>query len=574
MRASRLYAPTLKDNPSDAEVVSHQLLTRAGYIRKLTAGVYDYLPLARRVLRKIEQIIREELDRSGAQEILMPMVQPAEIWLESGRWQKYGPELLRMKDRKGGEFCLGPTHEEVVVDIVRRDTRSWRDLPLNLYQIQAKFRDEIRPRAGLMRGREFIMKDAYSFDIDEAAALKSYDEMFEAYQRIFSRCGLDFRPVEADTGAIGGSRSHEFQVLADSGEDAIVSCDSCDYAANVEQAELRAPEAVESATLEELKLIETPGAKTIEAVASLLGVSAELCIKSLVLDADGELVMALVRGDHELNEVKLKKLLGAVHVEMADEERVGKAMKAPVGSLGPQQLPEGAISRVVADLALQGRVNLVAGANKKGHHVTGLSLERDCGPVEYAAIRLAQDGDACPRCAGSLKSFRGIEVGHVFYLGTKYSEAMRCTVLDERGAERPIEMGCYGIGVSRVMAAAIEQHHDESGICWPVNLAPFQLHILTLQPNVPEVVACAEELYEAGLKAGVEVLYDDRDTRAGGKFKDADLIGVPVRIAIGGRGLKEGVVEIKGRREAEASKVPVAEALSYAQALLTREGQA
>jgi prolyl-tRNA synthetase len=303
-------------------------------------------------------------------------------------------------------------------------------------------------------------------------------------------------------------------------------------------------------------------------------VSAELCVKSLVLDADGALVMALVRGDHELNEVKLKKLLGAVHVEMADEERVGKAMKAPVGSLGPQQLPEGAISRVVADLALQGRVNLVAGANKKGHHVTGLSLERDCGPVEYAAIRLAQDGDACPRCAGSLKSFRGIEVGHVFYLGTKYSEAMRCTVLDEQGAERSIEMGCYGIGVSRVMAAAIEQHHDENGICWPVNLAPFQLHILTLQPNVPEVVACAEELYEACLKAGVEVLYDDRDTRAGGKFKDADLIGVPVRVAIGGRGLKEGVVEIKGRREAEASKVPVAEALSYAQALLTREAQA
>lgn len=575
MRASRLYAPTLKENPSDAEVVSHQLLTRAGYIRKLTAGVYDYLPLARRVLRKIEEIIREELDRSGAQEILMPMVQPAEIWEESKRWQQYGPELLRMRDRKGAEFCLGPTHEEVVVDIVRRDTRSWRDLPLNLYQIQAKFRDEIRPRAGLMRGREFIMKDAYSFDVDEAGALKSYEEMFEAYKRIFTRCGLDFRPVEADTGAIGGSRSHEFQVLADSGEDAIVSCDRCDYAANVEQADVRslAPELAEPAHAEPT-LVETPGVRSIEDVAAFLALRPEDCVKTLIMDADGALVMALVRGDHELNEVSLKKLLGAVHLEMADEERIGKAMKAPVGSLGPCNIPAGAISKVVADEALKGRAQLCVGANKKGHHLTGVSLERDCDIERYATLRLAQDGDPCPRCEGTLRGFRGIEVGHVFYLGTKYSEAMRCTVLDEQGAERAVEMGCYGIGVSRVMAAAIEQNHDEHGICWPVSLAPYQVHILTLQPNVEEVVACAEELYEACLKAGVEVLYDDRDTRAGGKFKDSDLIGIPVRVAIGGRGLKEGVVEVKGRREAQASKVPVAEALTYALGMLTSEGQA
>jgi len=474
-----------------------------------------------------------------------------------------------MKDRKGADFCLGPTHEEVVVDIVRRDTRSWRDLPLNLYQIQAKFRDEIRPRAGLMRGREFIMKDAYSFDVDEAGALKSYEEMFEAYKRIFTRCGLDFRPVEADTGSIGGSRSHEFQVLADSGEDAIVSCDSCEYAANVEQADVR-PLALDVAepTEAELTLVETPGVKTIEDVAGFLNVLPKDCVKTLILDADGELVMALVRGDHELNEVKLKKLLGAVHLELADEERVGKAMKAPVGSLGPCHIPEGVIYKVVADEALRGRAQLCAGANKKGHHFTGVSLARDCSIETYATLRLAQDGDPCPRCEGTLRSFRGIEVGHVFYLGTKYSEAMRCTVLDEQGAERPVEMGCYGIGVSRVMAAAIEQNHDQKGICWPVSLAPFQIHILTLQPNIEEVVACAEELYTACLEAGVEVLYDDRDTRAGGKFKDADLIGVPVRIAIGGRGLKEGTVEVKGRREEQASKVPVAEALTYALSLL------
>lgn len=569
MRASRLYAPTLKENPSDAEVLSHQLLTRAGYIRKLTAGVYDYLPLARRVLRKIENIIREELDRAGAQEILMPMVQPAEIWEESGRWKQYGPELLRMRDRKGAEFCLGPTHEEVVVDIVRRDTRSWRDLPLNLYQIQAKFRDEIRPRAGLMRGREFIMKDAYSFDVNEAGALKAYDEMFEAYKRIFSRCGLDFRPVEADTGAIGGSRSHEFQVLAESGEDSIVSCDRCDYAANVEQADVRAVARVEvSQALEEVKLVDTPGVKSIDEVAHFLKIKPEDSVKTLILDVDGDLVMVLLRGDHELNEIKLKKYLGAVHVEMATEERVGKAMKAPFGSLGPCQIPKGAVSRVIADEALEGRVNLTVGANQKGAHLMGVSLERDCQVDAYTTLRLAQGGDPCPRCEGTLRSFRGIEVGHVFYLGTKYSSAMRCTVLDEQGVECPIEMGCYGIGVSRVMAAAIEQNHDENGICWPVNLAPFQIHILTLQPNVEEVVACAEELYQSCLSAGVEVLYDDRDTRAGGKFKDADLIGIPVRIAIGGRGLKEGVLEVKGRREAQATKVPVAEALNVALSLL------
>ncbi|MBM4290010.1 MAG: proline--tRNA ligase [Deltaproteobacteria bacterium] len=567
MRASRLYAPTLKENPNDAEVVSHQLLTRAGYIRKLTAGVYDFLPLSRRVLRKIETIIREELDRAGAQELLMPLVQPAEIWQESGRWQQYGPELLRFKDRKGAEFCLGPTHEEVIVDIVRRDVRSWRDLPLNLYQIQVKFRDEVRPRAGLMRGREFIMKDAYSFDVDEAAALTTYDAMYDAYKAIFTRCGLDFRPVEADTGSIGGSRSHEFQVLAESGEDAIVSCDACDYAANVEQAELRAPALAPAApSAPAPTVVATPQLKSIDEVSAHLGLPARALIKSLVVEADGALVMALVRGDHELNEIKLKKLLGATSVEMASEERILKSFGVPAGFLGPHALPAGAVSRVVADAALRGAVDMATGANTRDAHFTGVSLERDAQVSAYADLRLAGAGDDCPRCSGKLRAFRGIEVGHVFYLGTKYSAAMKCHIIDEQSVERPIVMGCYGIGVSRVMAAAIEQNHDAEGICWPMAIAPFQVHILTLQPNVPEVVACAEALYAACQRAGIEALYDDRELRAGAKFKDADLMGIPLRVAIGGRGVKDGVVEVKGRREAAATLVQISGAVEHLKA--------
>lgn len=563
MRASKLYAPTLKETPSDAEVVSHQLLTRGGYIRKLTAGVYDYLPLAYRVIRKIENIIREELDKAGAQELLMPTVQPAEIWQESGRWQKYGPELLRLKDRKGADFCLGPTHEEVIVDLVRRDVRSWRQLPLNLYQIQGKFRDEIRPRAGLMRGREFIMKDAYSFDVNEKTALESYETMYEAYKAIFSRCGLDFRPVEADTGSIGGSRSHEFQVLAESGEDAIVSCNHCEYAANVEQAELRATATkAQEGEASSIQRVHTPNKKSIEEVSHFLGLPVHNFVKTLVMIADDQAVIVLVRGDHEVNEIKVKKALGAQDVRMATDEEIEQEGLLS-GFIGPYNRPDRARELTcLIDQALQGAVNLVTGANEKDAHLTGLSLQRDCPDLtRFIDIRMAMEGDQCPRCEGALRAFRGIEVGHVFYLGTKYSEAMKCTILDETGRETPMVMGCYGIGVTRVMAAAIEQNHDEFGIMWPQAIAPFHLHILTLQSNVDEVVTCAETLYARAQERGIEVLYDDRDLRAGGKFKDADLIGVPYRVAIGGRGLKEGIAEVKRRDSAAVYKVPIEEVL-------------
>ena len=565
MRASRLYAPTLKETPSDAEVVSHQLLTRGGYIRKLTAGVYDYLPLAHRVIRNIEEIIRQELNRAGAQELLMPTVQPAEIWEESGRWQKYGPELLRLKDRKGGDFCLGPTHEEVIVDLVRRDVRSWRQLPLNLYQIQGKFRDEIRPRAGLMRGREFIMKDAYSFDINEESALQSYEAMYGAYQRIFNRCGLDFRPVEADTGSIGGSRSHEFQVLASSGEDAIVSCDSCAFAANVEQAELIVLDddsSQKQSELAQIAKVHTPNQKSIEELSAALGVAKSDCVKTIAMIADDKSIMVMVRGDHEVNEIKVKKYVGAQDIRMSTEEEI-KALGLVSGFIGPYQVsPDAQKVTWLVDQALKGKNNLVVGANESDYHLSGLNLERDCPNLyTYADLRLAEAGDPCPRCGGELRDFKGIEVGHVFYLGTKYTEAMKCNVLDESGRETPVVMGCYGIGVTRVMAAAIEQNHDKDGIVWPVSLAPFKLHILTLQSNKDDVVACAENFYQEALDMGIDVLYDDRDIRAGGKFKDADLIGIPFRIAIGGRGLKEGVVEVKRRSEPTVYKVPITEVL-------------
>lgn len=555
MRMTRLHAPTLKETPKDAEVISHQLLVRGGYIRKLAAGIYDFLPLSQRVLHKINRIVRDEMDRAGAQEVLLPAVQPAEIWQESGRWGKYGPELLRMKDRKGGDFCLGPTHEEVIVDLVRRDVRSWRALPLNLYQIQAKFRDEIRPRAGLMRGREFIMKDAYSFDVDEQAANRSYDAMFEAYQRIFRRCGLDFRPVEADTGAIGGSRSHEFQVLADSGEDAIVGCTACQYAANVEQAELTAPAAEPGPAGPARETVATPGKRTIDEVSGFLGLPAERFVKTLIVDADGALHAVLVRGDHELNEIKLRKLLGADAVHLADDEQVKAATGAPVGFAGPVDLP--GVKSIVADNALRGLRDAVVGANAADAHHVHVDEGRDFRVDRFGDLRLAGDGDPCPRCGGALKGYRGIEVGHVFFLGTKYSEAMRCNYLDEEARERPMVMGCYGIGITRIMAAAIEQNHDEHGIVWPIAIAPYQVTILPLQMNKPAVVEAAETLYAELSDAGFEVLLDDRNERAGSKFADAELIGVPLRIAIGGRGLEQGIVELKRRGVGEVEKIPL-----------------
>ncbi|MGK0359116.1 MAG: prolyl-tRNA synthetase [Bradymonadia bacterium] len=559
MRMTRLHAPTLKENPKDAEVVSHKLLVRGGYVRKLAAGIYDYLPLANRVLRKIETIVREELDAADAQEVRLPVVQPSAIWEESGRWGQYGPELLRVKDRKGNSFCLGPTHEEVMVDLVRRDVNSWKALPLNLYQIQVKFRDEIRPRAGLMRGREFIMKDAYSFDLDDDAANASYDAMYAAYERIFTRCGLDFRAVEADTGAIGGSRSHEFQVLADSGEDAIVSCSACDFAANVEQAQLTAPALEAGEPSAAAEQVATPGTKSIAAVSALLDTSAEHIIKTLIVDADGQLHAVLVRGDHQVNLIKVKKLLGAAQVDLAADLAVFKATGAPVGYIGPVDLV--GVESVIADHAVANLRDAVCGANAKGAHLKHVDAGRDFEAI-YADARMAEQGDSCPRCDGHLRAYRGIEVGHVFFLGTKYSEAMRCTVLDETGRERPLVMGCYGIGVSRVLAAAVEQNHDQNGIVWPASLAPFQVSVLPLQMNKPEVVEVAEAIYAELKAAGVEVLLDDRNERAGGKFKDADLVGAPWRIAIGARGLKTGEVELKPRAGGDNELVPLADVVS------------
>jgi prolyl-tRNA synthetase len=554
MRQTRLHAPTLKDDPRDAEVVSHRLLVRGGYIRKLAAGIYDFLPLATRTIHKISSIIREEMTRADAQEVFLPAVQPAEIWIESGRWAKYGAELLRFKDRKGGEFCLGPTHEEVIVDLVRRDVRSWRALPLNLFQIQTKFRDEVRPRAGLMRGREFVMKDAYSFDVDEAGALASYESMYAAYERIFRRCGLDFRAVEADTGAIGGSRSHEFQVLATSGEDKIVSCGQCNYAANVEQAELvPATRGATTPTSGAPARVPTPGQRTIDEVSKFLGVPAERFIKTLIVQADGVLHAVLLRGDHELNEIKLKKRLGASEVTLAHEGLVQQATGAPVGFAGPVGALK--VASIVADHAVAGLVDAVTGANEADTHLTGVVEGRDFQVSGWHDLRMAVEGDPCPRCSGALRTFNGIEVGHVFFLGTRYSDAMKASYLDEAGQEKSMVMGCYGIGVTRIMAAAIEQNHDENGIVWPAGIAPFHVHVLPLQMNVPEVVAAAEQVYKALQDAGLEVLLDDRDERAGSKFKDADLLGLPWRIAVGARGVKEGTVELKARRGGEVRNV-------------------
>ena len=552
MRSSQLHAPTLKEVPRDAEVVSHQLLVRGGYIRRVAAGVYNFLPLGHRVLMKVAQIVREEMNRSGAQEILMPMIQPAELWKESDRWAQYGPEMMRLKDRKNGDFCLGPTHEEVIVDLVRRDVRSWRSLPINLYQIQSKFRDEIRPRAGLLRGREFMMKDAYSFDVDEQAAGRSYDAMFDSYQRIFNRCGLNFRPVEADTGAIGGSRSHEFQVLVDSGEDAIVGCSGCNYAANVEQAELKAHAPIQGLD-GLLTAVETPDVRTMQAVAEFFDTALTHCVKSLMLIADEVPVLALLRGDHELNEIKLKKCMGVSTLRMASDKEIRTHLKCSSGEVGPV----GTELAIYADESLKEGKGLICGANEAAKHLTGLQFERDVPQAQFADLRLARDGDQCGRCGEGLIAYRGIEVGHVFFLGTKYSEAMKCNILDENGREVPMVMGCYGIGVSRVLAAAVEQHHDGNGICWPKSIAPFQVAVLPLQIKREDVREAAEKIYRALQEKGVDVLIDDRDERVGSKFKDADLLGAPVRIAIGGKGLDKGEVEVRSRRDSSSTMISI-----------------
>ncbi len=556
MRYSDYLVPTLKETPADAEVISHQLMLRAGMIRKVAAGIYNYLPLGLRSLRKVERIIREEMDRAGAMEILMPMVVPAELWQESGRWQHYGKELLRLKDRKEADFCLGPTHEEVVTDIVRREIRSYRQLPLNLYQIQTKFRDEIRPRFGLMRGREFLMKDAYSFDLDAGGVDRAYEKMYQAYCRIFERCGLNFRAVEADTGSIGGTSSHEFMVLADSGEDAIVSCNRCQYAANVEKAEIRPPSGSAAASGAPLKKVLTPARRTIEEVALFLETTPDRLVKTLLLQTDaGEVVAVLLRGDRELNEIKLCRLLGCNGVELVPEETVLKVTGAPSGFAGPVGLD----LRILADHEVGRMADFIAGANEKDTHFTGVNPGRDFSVAQFADLREAVAGDPCPRCEGQLESWRGIEVGHVFKLGTKYAEALHATVLDERGEERVLHMGCYGIGVGRTVAAAIEQNHDANGIIFPMPIAPFEVLVTMVNPKEAEVHAAATSLYEELLSLGVEALLDDRDERPGSKFKDGDLIGIPLRVTVGSRGLKEGMLELQDRRSGEKALLPLVE---------------
>ncbi|MBF0588433.1 MAG: proline--tRNA ligase [Magnetococcales bacterium] len=543
MRFTKTLIPTLKENPVEAHVASHRLMLRAGMVRQLAAGIYTWLPMGLRVLRRVEAIVREEMDAAGAQEILMPAVQPAELWQESGRWDLYGRELLRMVDRHDRPTCFGPTHEEVVTDLVRREVKSYRQLPANFYQIQTKFRDEIRPRFGVMRGREFIMKDAYSFDVDDAGADESYRVMFETYTRIFERCGLRFRAVEADTGSIGGASSHEFHVLAESGEDTIISCDRCAYAANLEKARAgtsHLPEASEASAMER---VETPNQRTIEDVAKFLGVAASSTVKSLVVARDGEPVLLLLRGDHVLHEVKAAAALGG-QVTFPGPEQVAEMTGLPVGSMGPigVEIP------LVADEALRHGGNWVCGANEEGWHITGVNWGRDLPEPEFKDLRSVSAGEPCPHCTeGKLTEDRGIEVGHVFKLGTKYSEALGSKVLNENGREQVTVMGCYGIGVSRIVAAAIEQNHDEGGIIWPMALTPFHVDLMLLNPKDAQTQEVAEALEKELTGAGLEVLMDDRDERLGVKFKDADLLGIPFRVLVGGRSLKSGVVEIQAR---------------------------
>lgn len=553
MRWSQYYVPTLKEAPADAEVISHQLLIRAGMIRKLTSGVYNYLPLGLRAIRKVEQIVREEMDRSGAQEVLLPAVQPADLWIESGRWEHYGKELLRFKDRHDRDCCIGPTHEEVITDMIRGEVRSYRQLPFTMYQIQTKFRDEIRPRFGLMRGREFIMKDAYSFDCDDAGATLSYTTMYEAYRRVFSRLALRFRAVEADSGSIGGSFSHEFMVLANTGEDTIASCLSCEYAANVERAEVRAPESRNPATPPALRETPTPGRHSVEDVAAFLKLAPGDIVKTILLDVDGRPVAALVRGDHELNEIKVKNHLNAARARLASPEQVRAWSGAPVGFAGPVGLGV----PVLADCALSAREGWVTGANKADAHFVNVSLSRDAGITEYADLRRIAPDDPCPRCGGAIETMRGIEVGHVFKLGLKYSKAMNATFLDANGREHCIVMGCYGIGVSRVVAACIEQNHDEAGIMFPPPIAPFEAVLMNLDGKSANVAAKAEDMYAFLRREGLDVLLDDRDERPGVKFKDADLIGAPMQLVLGAKGFAGGFVEAKNRRTGKKAELPL-----------------
>lgn len=560
MRTTNLYAPTLREVPAEAEVKSHQLMLRAGMIRKAAGGLYTYMPLAWRTIKKIEAIIRDEMDKAGGQEISMPIVQPAEIWQESGRWSVYGDEMWRVKDRHGRGFCLGPTHEEMVTTLIRDEVRSYKQLPLSLYQIQNKYRDERRPRFGLMRSREFIMKDMYSFDKDVEGMNVSYKKMYDAYTNVFNRCGLEFRPVEADNGAIGGGHSHEFTVLAEAGESNIAYCSECDYAASDEKAELKVIASAEE-EMKELEKVSTPDAHTIEKVAEYLNLPLDKTIKAVAFQTDtNELVLAFVRGDHEVNDVKVINLIeGAIELRMADEEAI-TAAGGVAGFMSPIGIKEG--TKIVVDATVMGMYNACAGANEKNFHFINVNPKRDFKDVIVADIRMIKEGDACPHCGAPVKMTRGIEAGQVFTLGTKYSESLHATFLDENGKEKPLQMGCYGIGVGRTMAAAVEQNNDADGIIWPRSIAPYEAIVVPVNAKNEDQMAVAEEIYQGLLAQGVDAIIDDRKERAGVKFKDADLIGYPMRITVSPKALEEGSVEVKIRRSGEVKMVEKANAIS------------
>ena len=569
MRYSEMFLPTVREVPSDAEVISHQLMIRAGMIRKLTSGIYSYLPLGYRVIQKLEQIIREEMNKAGAQEVHMPMVQPSELWQESGRWSYYGKELLRIRDRHDHEYCLGPTHEEVITSIVRNDVKTYRQLPRNLYQIQTKFRDEVRPRFGVMRCREFGMKDAYSFDIDEEGAEKSYEKMFAAYNNIFRRCGLKFRPVEADSGSIGGKYSHEFMVIAESGEDAMAFCGKCSYAANLEKAEVACPE--KKTIYEEdwlgLEEIETPNVRTIEEVSSFLNIQPRDIVKTLIFSADGKPYAVLIRGDQEVNEIKVKNYVGAAELELASDDMIKEVTGAPRGFVGPVNIRV----PILIDYSVIDMVNFVTGANRENYHLKNVNVGRDFKVEAFTDLRIVNSGDPCPRCGESIKIARGIEVGHVFKLGTKYSKAMKAMYLDKDGQEKIMIMGCYGIGIGRTVAAGIEQNHDENGIVWPMPLAPYHVMITPVNINEITVKETAEYLYNAMMTEGIEVIFDDRDERAGVKFKDADLIGIPLRITVGHKNLQDGNVELKIRKTGENQLCQVSDIIGKVKEIIRQE---
>jgi len=558
VRYSHFFLPTVKEAPSDAELASHKLMIRAGMIRKLSSGLYSYLPFGLKALQKVEAIVREEMNKAGALEVLLPMVQPAELWQATGRWQMYGNELLRFKDRHEREFCLGPTHEEVITELVSQEVRSYRSLPLNFYQIHTKFRDEIRPRFGLMRGREFVMKDAYSFHADAESLDLTYRAMYDAYVRIFERCGLNFRPVEADTGSIGGHASHEFMAMAEAGEDLIAVCTACSYAANVELAKCSLPSRENALPKEAMREVATPGKRTVSEVTAFLGVSAQQLVKTLVVMTEKGAAIVLLRGDHELNEIKLRKVLVVDELRMATDEEITNLTGAPCGYLGPVGLSKGL--KIVADYSVISMSNFVTGANSPDTHLAGVNWNRDVDIPEAFDLRLVTENDPCPHCHAKIELKRGIEVGHVFKLGTKYSESLKAFFTDADGSERPMVMGCYGIGVSRTVAAVVEQRHDDNGIVFPMSISPFDCIITVVSVQDEQQMKEAERLYSILEKTGRSVLLDDRDVRPGVKFKDADLIGAPLRVTVGKKLKETGELELKHRETGVMETVSASDA--------------